>query len=70
MIVRMTVRRTEVLISAWRRVLFTVLYAVAFVLLYKRGYAAVAIPITVPAMLGTALSILLIRTSPVNLARP
>jgi putative membrane protein len=59
MIVRTTVRRTEVLISAWRRVLFTVLYAAAFVFLYKQGYAAVAIPVAVPAMLGTALSILL-----------
>jgi putative membrane protein len=58
-IVRQTTRFRGLLRSSWRRILFEAFYSFLIVLLYKTGVFAAAIPVAIPAMLGTALSILL-----------
>ena len=59
MIVSKTIRLGPALRRSWKQILFAAGYPALAVLLYRTGVAEVAIPVAIPAMLGTALSILL-----------
>ena len=59
MIVRQTVRLTEILRRTRAQIIFATGYSVLIVALHKWDIAPVTIPMAIPAMLGTALSILL-----------
>jgi predicted membrane chloride channel (bestrophin family) len=48
----------QFLLCSWKIILFAAGYAVLVILLY-RADVPIAIPVAIPAMLGTALSILL-----------
>jgi putative membrane protein len=58
-IVRKVVRWRGLLLGSWRRIVFEVGYSILIVLLYKTNVFSTTIPVAIPAMLGTALSILL-----------
>lgn len=58
MILRQTTRLRQFLLRSWKIILFAAGYAVLVILLY-RADVPIAIPVAIPAMLGTALSILL-----------
>jgi len=58
-IVRKTIRLGPALRRSWKRTLFVAAYATLAVALYQTGVVGVTIPVAIPAMLGTALSILL-----------
>ena len=59
MIVRNNVRLGAAMRFAWKNILFVAGYSVLVVLVYQAGVVEIAIPLAIPAMLGTALSILL-----------
>jgi len=59
MIVRKSIRLGAALRRSWKRTLFVAAYAASAVLLYQTAGAVVTIPLAIPAMLGTAISILL-----------
>lgn len=59
MIVRKTMRLGPALRRSWKRILFVAAYATLAFVLYEAGVVTVTIPVAIPAMLGTALSILL-----------
>ena len=59
MIVRQTTRFRPLLLSSWGRIVFEAGYSILIVLLFKTDIFSTTIPVAIPAMLGTALSILL-----------
>jgi putative membrane protein len=59
MIVRKTMRLGPLLRSAWKRILIVAGYVLLVVFVNENGAAAFTVPLAIPAMLGTALSILL-----------
>ena len=59
MIVRQTTKLRRLLLRSWKKDLFVAGFTVMIVLFYKRDIFTATIPVAIPAMLGTALSILL-----------
>jgi len=58
-IVRQTTKLRRLLLRSWKKDLFVAGFTVMIVLFYKRDIFTATIPVAIPAMLGTALSILL-----------
>lgn len=59
MIVSSRIRVGRIVRRSWRKIIFVAGYSVLVVLLYQAGVSRATIPVAIPAMLGTALSILL-----------
>ena len=59
MIVRKRVRVGRLVRRSWQRILAETGYSALVVLLFREDIVRVSIPVAIPAMLGTALSILL-----------
>jgi putative membrane protein len=59
MIVSSRIRVGRIVRRSWQKIIFVAGYSVLVVLLYQAGVSRATIPVAIPAMLGTALSILL-----------
>jgi len=59
MIVRKTIRLGPALRRSWKRIFIVASYVTLAVVINQNGVVAITVPLAIPAMLGTALSILL-----------